>query len=95
MKLFPVLLFLPTLALAQPLILPPTDTPTAVYDANGQRYDILPSPLGATVVGPGNERLEIYEKSSGGSVAYDQDGTRVFESYPSLMDTTPAFFPHK
>lgn len=90
MKPFLLLLVLPAIASAQPLLLPSTDQPATVYDANGQRYDVPPSPFGSTIYGPNNERFDAVQNRDGSVVVYDQSGNRVSESYPSLIDSVPA-----
>jgi len=90
MKPFLLLLFLPAIAGAQPLIVPETNQPATVYDANGQRYDVYPSPFGSTVYGPNNERFDVMQNRDGSVVVYDRNGNRVTESYPGLIDSVPA-----
>lgn len=80
------LLLVPAIAGAQPLFLPPTNQSAAVYDAQGQQFNVYPSPSGSVVDGPGNERFDVIKKSNGGNVVYDQHGARVLESYPNSLD---------
>lgn len=83
MRPFLPLLVLPAIAGAQPLILPETNQPATVYDAQGRRYEVFPSPLGSTVYGPNNERFDMMQNRDGSVVVYDQNGVHVSESYPA------------